>query len=97
MSKEFEIGLNLLKKVQPSLEDLLNTQDRLIARKIVNSIINPITASAYQLKVGEGPGRDELLPNVLQLVRLMRDMDDIESLKSVVKELLSTLRSVNGT
>lgn len=97
MSKEFEIGLNLLRKVQPSLEDLLNTQDRLSARKIVNSIINPITASAYQLKVGDGPHRDELLPDLLQLVKLMRDMDDIQALKDVTRNLLNTLKNVNGS
>ncbi len=94
MSKEFEIGINLIRRVQKELEELLEVEDRLSARRIVNAIINPITASAYQIRVGEGPNREELLNTLIPLVKEMRELSDIDKLKEHVKNLISLLKEV---
>jgi RNAse (barnase) inhibitor barstar len=94
MSKEFEIGINLIRRVQKELEELLEVEDRLSARKIANAIINPITASAYQIRVGEGPNKEELLNTLIPLVKEMRELSDIDKLKEHVKNLISLLKEV---
>ena len=92
MTKEFEIGLNLLKKVRQELEDLLFVQDRLLARRIVNSIINPITAAAYQIRVGDGPHKEQLSEALLKLVKEMRDLSDLKSMQETIKIITEILR-----
>ena len=92
MTKEFEIGLSLLKKVKQELEDLLILQDRLLARRIVNSIINPITAAAYQIRVGDGPHKEQLLEALLKLVKEMRDLSDLKSMQETIKTISELLR-----
>lgn len=92
MTKEFEIGISLLKKVQKELENLMQVQDRLNARIIVNAIINPITASAYQIRVGDGPHKEELLENLLKLVKEMRDLSDIKAMQETVGKVLELLK-----
>ena len=92
MTKEFEIGLSLLKKVRQELEDLLIVQDRLLARRIVNSIINPITAAAYQIRVGDGPHKEQLLEALLKLVKEMRDLSDLKSMQETIKTIIELLR-----
>ncbi|MEJ5338187.1 MAG: hypothetical protein ACK42C_09510 [Aquificaceae bacterium] len=94
MTKEFEIGINLLKRVQKELEELSQAQDRLEARRIVNTIVNPVTASAYQIRVGEGPYREELLESLLKLVKDMRELSDMNGMKETIKRLLQLVREV---
>ncbi|MDW8032736.1 MAG: hypothetical protein RMH93_04240 [Aquificaceae bacterium] len=96
MTKEYEIGLNLLRKVNQELEKLLNVEDRLTARRIVNSIINPITASTYQIRVGDGPRREEFLEVLLKLLKEVRDLSDIEAMKESVEKLLQLLKEVEA-
>ncbi len=95
MNKEFEIGLNLIKSVQEHLKALQSAEDRAFIRGLVKAIINPITASAYQIKVGEGPKKEELLKVLLPMVRLMRDMDNLDELKPHVKELLRLVEDID--
>ncbi len=92
MTKEFEIGINLLKKVQKELEELMQVQDRLNARIIVNAIIHPITASAYQIRVGNGPHKEELLEHLLKLVKEMRDLSDIKAMQETIGKVLELLK-----
>ncbi len=94
MTKEFEIGINLIKRVQGELEELSQTQDRLTARRVVNSIVNPITASAYQIRVGDGPYKEELLENLLKLVKEMRELSDMNGIRETIKKLLELLKEV---
>lgn len=94
MTKEYEIGINLIKTVRKELEELTSVQDRLSARRIVNSIINPITASAYQIRVGDGPGKEELLKVLLDIVREMREISNLDNLKEKVKSLLELVDSL---
>lgn len=94
MSKEFEIGINLIKKVLPDLEKLLEAQDKLTVRRIVNAVFNPITASAYQIRVGQGPKREELLSILVPLVGQMRELSDLDVLKESIKRLIKTVKEV---
>ncbi len=94
MTKEFEIGINLLKKVQKELEELSQAQEKLVARRIVNAIVNPITASAYQIRVGDGPNKEELLENLLRLVKEMRDLSDLNGLRENVHKVLRLVREI---
>lgn len=95
MTKEFEIGINLLKRVQKELEELSRAEDKLTARRIVNAIINPVTASAYQIKVGNGPYKEEILENLLKLVREMRELSDLEAMRESVRKILELLPQVD--
>lgn len=97
MTKEFEIGINLLKRVQKELEELSRAEDKLTARRIVNAIINPVTASAYQIKVGNGPYKEEILENLLKLVREMRELSDLEAMRESVRKILELLPQVDQT
>lgn len=97
MTKEFEIGINLLKKVQRELEELSQVQDRLTARRIVNAIVNPVTASAYQIRVGDGPYKEELLENLLKLVKDMRELSDMNGIKETINKLLQLVKEVEET
>ncbi len=94
MTKEFEIGLNLLKKVKGELEGLMQVQDRLTARKIVNSIINPITACVYQIRVGDGPHKEDLLEHLMKLVKEMRDLSHIKSMQETIGKVLEVLKEL---
>ncbi|SHK35380.1 hypothetical protein [Thermocrinis minervae] len=94
MTKEFEIGLELLKKVRGELEALSQAQDKLSARQLVNAIINPVTASAYQVRVGDGPRKEELLKVLFEVVKNMRDLQDLQALKDSVASLLDLLDRV---
>lgn len=94
MTKEYEIGINLLRKVQEELGELLKVEDKTSARKIVNSIINPITASAYQIRVGNGPRREEFLEVLFKLVRDMRDLSDLKAMKENAHRVLYLLKEV---
>lgn len=97
MTKEYEIGLNLLRRVVGELEQLTQVEDKLAARRIVNAIINPITASAYQIRVGEGPYREELLESLIKLVREMRDLSELKTMRETITKLLELLRNVENS
>jgi len=94
MSKEFEIALNLIRRVMPELESLASVEDKLTARRIVNAIFNPVVASAYQAKVGDGPRKEELEKVLVEVVSCMRDLSDLEALRSSVKKLLSLVKEI---
>ena len=94
MTKEYEIGINLIKKVHKELQDLLEVQDKLTARRIINAIINPITAAAYQIGVGNGPNKEEIRQTLLRLVKEMRDLSDINGIKEDVKKLFTLLEDI---
>ncbi|MCX8076302.1 MAG: hypothetical protein N3C57_04640 [Aquificaceae bacterium] len=97
MTKEYEIGVNLLKKIHGELERLLEVNDKLTVRRIVNTIIHPITASAYQIRVGNGPNKDEFLHVLIDLVREMRDLSNIEDLKETIKKTIALLKEVEAS
>jgi len=54
MSKEFELGIGLLKKIYTELQALSTAEDKRQVKELTQAIINPLVAGAYQIKVGEG-------------------------------------------
>ncbi|MCX8164244.1 MAG: hypothetical protein N3D14_02485 [Aquificaceae bacterium] len=94
MTKEYEIGLSLLKKVHNELTQLMETEDKLTARRIANAIINPITASAYQIRVGDGPHKEEILEVLLKLVKEMRDLYDINGMRETIRSVLKFIKEI---
>jgi len=77
-----------------SLNSITQMEDKTSIKKVVQSIFNPVVASAYQVRVGDGPRKDDLLRALTNLVKLMRDLEDIEGLKNQIKEVLSLMKEV---
>ncbi len=94
MTKEFEIGLNLIRTVSGQMSSIIETQDSSSVKKVVKSIFNPIVAAAYQIRVGEGPKKEEILNTLISLVKLMRDLEDINGIKVKAKDLLNLVKDV---
>jgi len=94
MTKEYELGLSLLNKIHEHLEALSKVEDRKLAKALTQTVIDPIIASAYQIKVGEGPHKDKLLSILFPLIRELRELQDLEKIRSLVFELLQTLNGV---
>lgn len=90
-SKEYEMAIELIKKVMREMDQLAKTEDRALAKKIVNTVRDPITAAAYHVRVGSGPKKGELLRVLNALVSQMRDMSDISLLKAYSRDLLSLM------
>jgi len=91
MTREYEFGLNLLNKIHEELKALSKVEDRKLAKELTQAVINPIIASAYQIKVGEGPHKDKLLGILFPLIRELRELQDLEKVRALAFELLQTL------
>jgi len=94
MSKEFELGVGLLKKIYTDLQVLATAEDKRQVKELVQVIINPLVAGAYQIKVGEGPQKDKLLEVLFPLIRELRDMQNLESIRTLTDELVSVLNTI---
>ncbi len=90
-SKEYEMAIELIKKIMPEIDQLAKTEDKALAKKIVSTVRDPITAAAYHVRVGSGPKKEELLKVLNVLVSQMRDLSDISLLKAYSKDLLSLM------
>ncbi len=95
MTKEYEIGLNLLNKIYEELKDLSKVEDRKLAKEVIQVVINPLVASAYQIKVGEGPQKDKLLSILFPLIKELRELQDLERIRSLTSELVQTLNGLS--
>lgn len=94
MTKEFEIGLNLIRTVLDQMNLIIQNEDSSFTKKTIKSIFNPVVAAAYQVRVGDGPKKEELLGVLISLVKLMRDPEDVQSLKSKIKDLLNLVKDI---
>ncbi len=96
MSQEFQIAINLIKKVREYLEELKDCQDEKEIREIIECIRPPIENAAYQFKTGQGPMKDEILEIILPIVREMREKEDFNLLKEKVAQLLNMIDSLEN-
>jgi ATP-dependent RNA circularization protein (DNA/RNA ligase family) len=96
MSKEFEIGIGLLKKIYAELQALSTAEDKRQVKELTQAIINPLVAAAYQIKVGEGPQKDKLLEILFPLIRELRDMQNLESIRTLASELVNALNAIEA-
>jgi hypothetical protein len=94
MSKEFELGIGLLKKIYTDLQVLATAEDKRQVKELMQVIMNPLVAGAYQMKVGEGPQKDKLLEVLFPLIRELRDMQNLESIRTLTDELVSVLNTI---
>jgi CRISPR/Cas system CSM-associated protein Csm2 small subunit len=94
MSKEFELGIGLLKKIYTDLQALSAAEDKRQVKELVQVIMNPLVAGAYQIKVGEGPQKDKLLEVLFPLIRELRDMQNLESIRTLAEGLVSVLNTI---
>jgi hypothetical protein len=94
MSKEFELGIGLLKKIYTELQALSTAEDKRKVKELVQVIMNPLLAGAYQIKVGEGPQKDKLLEVLFPLIRELRDMQNLESIRTLASELVNALNVI---
>ena len=95
VSKEFEMGINLIKRFLEQLKEILNISDERELKKIIEAVKHPITAAAYQIKAGEGPLKEELVTNLSIIVREFRTLKNADELKNSISELLRTVNSVD--
>jgi len=96
MSKEFELGIRLLKKIYTELQALSTTEDKRQVKELMQAIMNPLVAGAYQIKVGEGPQKDKLLEILFPLIRELRDMQNLESIRTLASELVNALNVIEA-
>jgi hypothetical protein len=96
MSKEFEIGIGLLKKIYTELQALSTAEDKRQVKELMQAIINPLVAGAYQIKVGNGPQKDKLLEILFPLIRELRDMQNLESIRALAGELVNALNAIEA-
>ncbi len=96
MSKEFEIGIGLLKKIYAELQALSTAEDKRQVKELMQAIINPLVAGAYQIKVGEGPQKDKFLEILFPLIRELRDMQNLESIRTLASELVNALNAIEA-
>jgi len=94
MSKEFELGIGLLKKIYTELQALSTVEDKRQVKELMQAIINPLVAGAYQIKVGDGPQKDKLLEYLFPLIRELRDMQNLESIRTLAEGLVSVLNTI---
>jgi hypothetical protein len=96
MSKEFELGIRLLKKIYTELHTLSTAEDKRQVKELMQAIINPLVAGAYQIKVGNGPQKDKLLEILFPLIRELRDMQNLESIRTLAGELVNALNAIEA-
>jgi flagellin-specific chaperone FliS len=96
MSKEFEIGIGLLKKIYTELQALSTAEDKRQVKELMQAIMNPLVAGAYQIKVGDGPQKNKLLGILFPLIRELRDMQNLESIRTLASELVNALNAIEA-
>ena len=96
MSREFEFGVSLLKKIYKELQILCKLEDKHSVKELVQTIINPIVASAYQIKVGEGPQKDRLLKVLFALIKELRELQNLEEIRARALELTQILDTLEA-
>ena len=88
-SQEFEIGLNLIRKVLNTLREIAECEDFEEVKSLVESVKHPLANALFQMKNGRGPMRDEFIEVLVPVVSQMRELNDLETLKVSVSRLLS--------
>jgi len=89
MSQEFKIGMDLIKRFRETLEGIAKASSPQEAKPLIESIKHPIFGAMAQIKVGEGPLKEELLRSLAVVVRNFRKLEDFTALKSAIQEVLN--------
>lgn len=89
MSKEFEMGITLIKRFSESLEEIAGADSESKAKELIEVVRHPITGAMAQIKNGEGPLKDELLEPLGVVVAQMRELTDLQALQNAIREVIN--------
>lgn len=89
MSQEFQIGINLIKRFRETLEQIASSNSPEEAKPLIESIKHPIFGAMAQIKVGDGPLKEEILSSLAVVVSNFRELEDFSALKSAIPEVLN--------
>ncbi len=96
VSQEFEIALNLVRKFSDILKKIAESEDPATARPLIESVKHPMTNALFQIKTGQGPMKEEFVKTLTVIVSQMRELTNLEDLKSAIKQLLSLTEKVSN-
>ena len=91
MSQEFQFGINLIKKVKETLEEIAKTDSKESAKPLIESIKYPVVGAMAQIKVGDGPLKGEILESLAVVVSQFREFTDHSALKDAIPQVLNLI------
>jgi len=94
MSQEFQFGLNLIRRFEEQLRSITEAGSEEEARPIMESIKHPVLGAMAQIKVGEGPLKQEILESLAVVVSQLRETTDFEALREAVREVLNLAEQI---
>ncbi len=95
VSAEFQKGLDLLNKFSEQLGEILSKESKEEILEAIEPIKHPILGATFQIKVGEGVNKDELLKPLYTICSQFRKLTDVEALKEAIRELQVVLEKTN--
>jgi len=91
MSKEFEIGIGLVKRFKEILEKIIEAGSEEEAKDLIESVKHPIFGAMAQIKSGEGPLKEAILEPFSTVVSQMRELSDLTALQNSLRELMNLI------
>lgn len=95
VSAEFQRGLELLNKFIDPLKEILDKDSKEEIKKAIEPIKHPVLGATFQIKVGEGINKEELLSPLYTICSQFRKLNDTEALKEAIRELAVILEKTN--
>ncbi|NPA42263.1 MAG: hypothetical protein GXO18_08330 [Aquificae bacterium] len=89
MSQEFQLGINLIERFKDTLSAISEASSPEEAKPLIESIKHPIFGAMAQIKVGEGPLKEEILEPLGVVVSQFRELTDFEALKEAIPQVLN--------
>ncbi len=89
MTREFEMGIGLIKRFKETLEEIAKAGSPEEAKPLIEQIKHPVFGAMAQIKVGQGPLKEELLESLAVVVSQFRELNDLEALKGAIGEVLN--------
>jgi len=88
-SKELELGVELIKRFRDTLEEIARANSPEEAKPLIEQIKHPIFGAMAQIKVGEGPLKEEMLEPLAVVVSQFREFTDLNALKEAIPQVLN--------
>lgn len=96
MSREFEMGVQLVKKFKDTLEKIASAGSEQEAKEHIDVIKHPIFGAMAQIKVGEGPLKEEILEPMAVVVSQFREFNDLGALKEAIPQVLDLIEQAEN-
>lgn len=88
-SKEFEMGVGLIKRFRDTLEEIARAGSPEEAKPLIEQIKHPIFGAMAQIKVGQGPLKEEILEALAVVVSQFRELTDFAALKEAIPQVIN--------